>query len=46
MSVEQRIRLSLLLEKMNEQQTYSEKLGLEDRSLFRGKEVRKEEKKC
>lgn len=44
MSVKQRIRISILLEKMSGQEAYSEKLGLEDRSIFRGERIRKEGK--
>ena len=42
MTVEQRIKISILIEKMNEQKVYSEKLGLENISEFRGEKVRKE----
>lgn len=42
MDVEQRIRLSLLVERINEHKALSEKLGLEDTSKFHG-EIRKEE---
>ncbi|MGN1267356.1 MAG: hypothetical protein ACI4UH_05405 [Dorea sp.] len=38
-----RIRVSLLIEKMKEQKKYSEILGLEEVSLFHGKEIKKEE---
>ena len=44
MSVEQRIRMSLLIEKINGQKAFSKKLGLEDRTLFHGEYVWKEEK--
>lgn len=36
MSVENRIRTCLLLEKMSKNQGYSEKLGLSDESTFHG----------
>lgn len=39
MSVEKRIRMSLLAEKMKKQKGYSEKLGLEDISVFRGRNI-------
>ena len=39
MSVEKRIRMSLLAEKMKKQKRYSEKLGLEDISVFRGRNI-------
>ena len=43
MSIEQRIRLSLLIEKINGQKVFSKKLGLENKSLFHGERVGKEE---
>lgn len=43
MPVEQRIRRCLLVEKMNAQKAYSERLGLEDRSRFHGKTIYGEE---
>ena len=43
-SIEQRIRLSLLIEKMSGQNAFSKRLGLEDKSLFHGECIRKEEK--
>lgn len=47
MTVEQRIRRCLLLEKMQKNKAYSEKLGLEDISTFKGKRVNeKEEHRC
>ena len=48
MTTEQRIRMCLLLEKMDEQKEYSERLGLENRSRFHGKtiEEREEQKLC
>lgn len=42
MSTRERIRLCILIEKMNEQKSYSEKLGLENRSTFHGKRIKKE----
>ena len=39
MSVEQRIKRCLLLEKMQKNPEYSRKLGLEDRTTFKGKRV-------
>ena len=41
MPIEQRIRMSLLAKKMQEQKKYSEKLGLEDVSTFHGKRMNK-----
>lgn len=43
MSIKERIRLSLLIEKMNKQSSYSKKLGLEDKSTFHGVRIKKEE---
>lgn len=43
MPIEQRIRMCLLIEKMQEQKVYSEKLGLEDISKFHGKRINQEE---
>ena len=42
-TAEQRIRMIILIEKMNKQKTYSKKLGVEDRSKFHGKTIHKEE---
>lgn len=42
MSIKERIRLCILLEKMDEQKTYSEKLGLENKSKFHGERIKKE----
>ena len=42
MSIRERIRLCILIEKMNEQKAYSEKLGLENKSTFHGKRIKKE----
>lgn len=41
MSVEQRIKICILIDKMNKYKLYSEKLGLEDVSRFRGERVGK-----
>lgn len=47
MTVEQRILRCILLEKMQKNKAYSEKLGLIDISTFKGKRVNdKEEYKC
>lgn len=47
MSAEERIRRSLLIEKMEKQKSYSRKLGLEDISTFHGKQIKKmEDKLC
>ena len=45
MSVQQRIRLCLLLEKMNVRKEFSKLLGLEDKTKFHGQDVRKTEEK-
>ena len=45
MTIEQRIRMCLMSEKMHEYEAYSEKLGLEDRSKFHGKRINGEEDK-
>lgn len=45
MSVEERIRISILLEKMSRQKEYSDKLGLEDISMLYGKRIYTEEEK-
>ena len=44
MTIEQRIRRCLLIEKMYEHKVYSEKIGLEDMSKFHGKRINGEEK--
>lgn len=46
MSVEERIRRSLLIEKMMRQKAYSKVLGLIDKSTFHGEQIQKEEKRC
>jgi len=47
MSIEKRILMCRLIEKMYEQKEYSQKLGIENRSVFRGEHmVRKEEEIC
>ena len=43
MTIEQRIRRCLLIEKMYQHKAYSEKLGLEDISRFHGRRVKEEE---
>ena len=43
MTIEQRIRNCLLIEKIREQKTYSRKLGLENISKFRGRRIYTEE---
>lgn len=45
MTIEQRIKMCRLLEKMHEHKGYSEKLGLEDASTFHGKRVNTEEER-
>lgn len=45
MDVKTRIRMSRLLEKMKQQQEFSEKLRLENQSSFHGKRIG-EDKKC
>ena len=45
MSTKERIRISLLIEKMNQLKSYSKRLGLEDKSTFYGEVVKKEEEK-
>ena len=45
MTIEQRIRMCLMIEKMHEYEAYSEKLGLEDRSKIHGKRINGEEDK-
>ena len=44
MTVEQRIRLCILIEKMYRQKAYSEKLGLEDKSRLHGRRIQREER--
>ena len=39
MSIQQRVLACRLLEKMQEQKTYSKKLGLEDFSTFQGMQI-------
>lgn len=46
MSIEQRIKICLLLEKMYDQKAFSEKLGLEDKSKFHGKVIGKQEEEA
>ena len=45
MTVEQRIRTCLLIEKMHEQKAYSEKPGLVNTSKFHGEKMNEEEEK-
>ena len=45
MTIEQRIRACLLLEKMYEQKQYSERLGIENRSRVHGKTIEEREEK-
>ncbi len=42
MSVEQRILICRLLEKMNDEKEYSRKLGLENKSIFHGVQIKKD----
>lgn len=42
MTIETRIRYSRLIEKMQKQEGYREKLGLVNASRFRGKQIEKE----
>lgn len=43
MTIKQRIRLCILIEKMHRQDAFSERLGLEDLSRFHGKRIDREE---
>ncbi len=43
MPVEQRIRMCLLIDKMETQKDYSKKLGLENFTTFHGKKISGEE---
>lgn len=43
MNIDERIRISLLLEKMYRQKEYSQKLGLEDISKLHGEIIHKKE---
>ena len=43
MTIGQRIRTCLLIEKICEQKDYSERLGLENRSRFHGKTIEERE---
>ena len=45
MPIEQRIRMCLLIEMMQEQKVFSEKLGLENISKFHGKRINEEEER-
>ena len=42
-TVEQRIRMIILLEKMTKQKSFSEKLGIKDISRFHGDYIEQEE---
>ena len=44
-NVKERIKMSILLEKMYRHKSYSEKLGLEDVSRFHGRRIQREEKR-
>lgn len=39
MSIEQRIRVCRLLEKMEGQEAYSKKIGMENTSIFHGRRI-------
>ena len=43
MTIEERIRTCMLIEKMFEQKEYRERLGLENRSRFHGKTIEERE---
>lgn len=43
MTIEERIRTCMLIEKMVEQKEYSERLGLENRTRFHGKIIEERE---
>ena len=43
MTVKERIRTCMLIEKMCEQREYSERLGLENRTRFHGKTIEERE---
>lgn len=42
MTVERRIRMSLLIEKMSNQKSFCERLGIENASTFRRKKIHTE----
>ena len=46
MTVEARIRQSRLIEKMQKQEDYSERLGLENVSRFRGRKMERGNDSC
>lgn len=46
MSTKERIQISLLIEKMYSQKADSERLGLINKSTFRGEQIHKEEERC
>lgn len=43
MSIEQRVRMCLMIERIHEQKDYSKILGLEENSKFHGKRIAEEE---
>lgn len=43
MSIEQRVRMCLMIERIHEQKDYSKILGLEENSKFYGKRIAEEE---
>lgn len=45
MTIEKRIKMCLLIEKMHAHKAYSEKLGLENMSRFHGKRIEDEEER-
>lgn len=45
MTVEERIRRCILIEKMSRQKAYSEKIGLEDTSKLHDKKIDKKEER-
>lgn len=45
MSVQERMRMCQIIEKIEEQKEYSKRLGLENRSSFRGSQIEKREKR-
>lgn len=46
MTVEKRIKMCLLIERLNENKKLAERLGIEDTSKFHGKRVHKGERIC
>ena len=45
MTIEERIRTCMLIEKMFEQKEYSERLGLDNQSRFHGKKIKEREER-